>query len=64
MRVSVAQDGQESIHMLGVEKPQILFLNCDIPKLSGRDILTMDKGNYTRNSCCCDDSAWFRIYGD
>ncbi|HHT9136070.1 MAG TPA: response regulator [Candidatus Wunengus sp. YC60] len=37
--VSVAQDGQESIHMLGVEKPQILFLNCDIPKLSGRDIL-------------------------
>ena len=37
--VSVAQDGQESIHMLGVEKPQILFLNCDIPKLSGKDIL-------------------------
>ena len=37
--VSVTQDGQESIHMLGVEKPQILFLNCDIPKLSGKDIL-------------------------
>jgi len=41
--VSVAQDGQESIHMLGVEKPQILFLNYDIPKLSGRDILTWIK---------------------
>ena len=37
--VSVAQDGQESIHILGVEKPQILFLNCDIPKLNGRYIL-------------------------
>lgn len=37
--VSVARDGQEAIHLLGVEKPQILFLNDAIPKLSGRDIL-------------------------
>ena len=37
--VLAAQDGQEAIHILGTEKPHILFLDYDMPKLNGRDVL-------------------------
>ncbi|MFN3531233.1 MAG: response regulator [Candidatus Brocadia sp.] len=43
--VFVEQKGEGVIHRLEIERPRILFLNCNMPKLNGLEVIKWIKGN-------------------
>lgn len=43
--VFVEQNGERVIHRLEIERPRILFLDCNMPKLNGLEVIKWIKGN-------------------